>query len=115
MVRCLEPDGVLGAGSTPDDLKYRFASADLRQPIARDMAMEDRLMLDHIKHNRLTHWVTTTRDWAEQALKEEAELDTEQREQREEMVAQIHQADEDLKTGGKGNEPGAWDAAGPQS
>ena len=115
MIRCLEPDDVLGAGSHPDNLQYRFASADLRQPIARDMATEDRLMLEYMKHDRLTHWVTTTRDWAKQVLEEEAKHDSEQREQREQMVAQIQQADKDLDTGGKENEPGAWDKGDPQS
>ncbi len=96
-IHIASPSDVLGAGSTPDDLRYRFPSADIREPIAKDMANEDKILQHYINKCRLEHWYQTADSWAKERLQKEAEAKIEHGEQRKKVVAQLENENEDLK------------------
>lgn len=80
-VRLLAPADVLGAGSNPDDHRDRFKTADLRVPIAKDMAAEDSILKNYIENCRLEHWVEEANKWAQEKLKQEKANNQEQDEE----------------------------------
>jgi hypothetical protein len=101
----LNPADVIGAGSTVEDLRERFADTSLAGPIAKDMAMEDGMLRNYISNCRLDHWVTTTRDWALRKLREEQEATSEEERQVEELMDAMQDEDGRVphQAGGEGH------------
>lgn len=91
------PIEVVGAGTSPDDYRGRFQSADLRQPIAKDVLVEDGILQHYISKCRLTHWVTTTQEWAKERVRREMETAAEHGKRVQEVVSELEGDDEDFE------------------
>lgn len=96
----LPPSNVLGAGTAPDDLRERFSTADLRGPIAKDMAAEDSTLKNYIDNCRLEHWFTSAQAWAKEKLQRDQKATLEMEQEMERMMDAIQDEDEDLKSMG---------------
>ena len=90
------PADVLGAGTNPDDHRGRFKTADLRVPIAKDMAVEDNTLKNYIEHCRLEHWVEETKRWAQEKLQQERQAEIQHEEAVERMAAEMRDGNADV-------------------
>lgn len=70
-MRLLTPSDVLGVGSSPDDHRERFKTADLRVPIAKDMTSEDNTLRNYLENCRLEHWLEEAKTWAQEKVQRE--------------------------------------------
>jgi hypothetical protein len=64
------PTSVLGSGSQPADLKWRFPADDLAAPIAKDNLAEDELLTDYISRCRMAFHFDSCRNLAGDAVEE---------------------------------------------
>lgn len=87
---------MLGAGTTPDEHRYRFKAADIREPIAKDMATEDGILQNYITKHRLAHWVSTAEEWAKIVLKREESSEAQHGEKLQRVVTQLEGENEDF-------------------
>ena len=90
----LDPEEVVGAGSSIEDLQHRFPSDDLRDPIIHDNSEQDSQLRKLIKQHRLQHWFEACQEEAKKMLEDEAEAKHEEENAVEHMQASLaEQAD----------------------
>ncbi|KAF2720795.1 hypothetical protein K431DRAFT_285485 [Polychaeton citri CBS 116435] len=72
-VRPVHPHECFGAGCSPEDLRYRFPSDDVLQPILADQKIQDENLQQFVTDRRLDNWIRVCMQDAKSSFEAEAE------------------------------------------